>query len=93
MSKLNSRPVDPRDQRWEVWTPRYRVHFWKSGSTTGWASREFEVWDGDVVEVLDWAEAHADDGESFTVFAVVGEDDRLGLARLAGAEPTRGSDA
>src|SRR5689334_9841166 len=27
MSKLNARPVDPRDQRWEVWTPRYRVHF------------------------------------------------------------------
>jgi hypothetical protein len=39
-------------ERREVWHPAYQVHFWKSISPTGWQSREFEVSNGDVVEVL-----------------------------------------
>jgi hypothetical protein len=92
MSKLISRPIDPRDQRWEVWRPTYRVYFWRPVSPTGWGSREFEVSGGDIVAILDWAERHADHGETFTVFVVVGEGDRLGLVRLAGDDPTRASD-
>lgn len=92
MSPPSSRPVDPRGQRWEVWHPTYRVYFWKSISPTGWQSREFEVSDGDIVEVLDWAEGAADEGERLTVFAVVGDGDRLGVIRLAGEDPTRPRD-
>jgi hypothetical protein len=92
MSKLISRPIDPRDQRWEIWRPTYRVYFWRLVSPTGWGSREFEVSGGDIVAILNWAERHADRGETFTVFVVVGEGERLGLVRLAGGDPTRASD-
>jgi hypothetical protein len=71
----------------------YRVHFWRPVSHTGWRSREFEISGGDIVAVLDWADRHADDGETFTVFAVVDEADRgLGLVHLTGGDPTRASD-
>ena len=92
MSTLISRPADPRDQRWEVWDPTYRVCFSTRVSPVGWKSREFEVSDGDIVEVLDWAEWDADDGEIFTVFAIVGDGDRFGVVRLAGEDPTRSRD-
>jgi hypothetical protein len=92
MSKVISRPIDPRDQGREVWRPTYRVYFWRPVSPTGWGSREFEVSGGDIVAILDWAERHADGGETFTVFVVVDEGDRLGLVRLAGVDPTRTSD-
>ena len=91
MSKLSSRPVDPRDQQWELWHPRYRVCFWKPVSSTGWESREFEVSGGDIFEVLDWARGSARDGETFAVFAVVGDAEGLGVVRLTGDDPTRAS--
>ena len=73
VTEVRARPVDPRDTRWEVWNPRFRVHFWGSFGQI-WASREFE---------------HADGGETYTVHCVVEGADGTGLVRLAGTDPTR----
>jgi hypothetical protein len=93
MSNLTSRPIDPRDTGWDVWNPAYRVYFWRRVSSTGWASREFELSGGDIVAVLGWATRHTNDGETFALFAVVEGSGRPGLVRLAGDDPTRASDA
>ena len=89
MSNLTSRPIDPRDTGWEVWNPAYRVYFWRRVSATGWGSRELEVSGDDIVAVLDWATRNANDGETYTLFAVVDYGDERGLIRLAGHDPTR----
>jgi hypothetical protein len=89
MSNLTSRPIDPRDTGWEVWNPAYRVYFWQRVSATGWGSRELEVSGDDIVAVLDWATRNANDGETYTLFAVVDYGDERGLIRLAGHDPTR----
>jgi hypothetical protein len=86
--ELDARPVDPRDTGWEVWDPRYRVYFWRPYGG-GWASRSFEVSGADAYAVLDWATRHADDDETYTLFAVADHDDERGLVRLAGSDPTR----
>ena len=52
MTEIQVWPVDPRDQRWEVWSPRFRVSFWRL-TVDGWASREFELAATDVVAVLE----------------------------------------
>jgi hypothetical protein len=80
--------VDPRDTRWEVWDPRYRVYFWRALEQS-WASREFELSAADVVDVLAWAADHADAGKKYTVHCVVEAADGPGLVRLAGTDPTR----
>jgi hypothetical protein len=81
-------PVDPRDTRWEVWNPRFRVCSWRSLGQS-WASREFELSAQDVVAVLAWAAEHAEGGETYTIHCVVGGADGTGLVRLAGTDPTR----
>jgi hypothetical protein len=85
---LEAHPVDPRDQRWEVWNPTYRVHFWRPLGD-GHSAREFEIAAGDVEEALAWVGEHRDVEETFALFAVVSRDDDLGLVRLAGTDPTR----
>ncbi len=89
MSHLTSRQIDPRDTGWEVWNPAYRVYFWRPISASGWGSREFEVSGDDVAAVLDWAARNANEGETYTLFAVVDYEDELGIVRLAGHDPTR----
>jgi hypothetical protein len=88
VSELQVRPVDPRDTSWELWDPRFRVHFWQSLGQ-GWRSREFELTGGDVVAVLAWASEHAHELESFTVHCIVESADGTGLVHLAGDDPTR----
>ena len=85
MPELNARPVDPRDTRWEVWSPAYRVFLW-SRSNEAWASREFEIGAADVDDVLDWIREQSD-AEMFTLYATVDRGDDLGLVRLAGHGP------
>lgn len=80
--------MDPRDQRWDVWQPAYRVYFWRSWQGS-YASREFELSGGDVLEVLWWADRNAEDGETFILDAAVSTSEGLGLIRLAGDDPTR----
>jgi hypothetical protein len=89
MPDLNASPVDPRDIRWEVWDPAYRVHFWRRLGSGGWGSREVQVSATGVSEAAEWADLHANDGETYTLFAVVDRGDGLGVVRLAGQDPTR----
>jgi hypothetical protein len=83
---VDVRPVDPRDTRWEVSTPTYRVYFWNADLV----SDEYElVGARDVHEVLAWAEANAGPGRTYWLSVRV--DDRNGepgLLRLAGHDPT-----
>jgi hypothetical protein len=73
--------VDPRDETWDVWAPRYRVYFW-----AGTASDEYEIADADVGQVIEWAEGERGN-RTYTLYVCV-EKDGLGLVRLAGADPT-----
>jgi hypothetical protein len=88
MSDLTAQLVDPRDCRWEVWSPAYRVYFWLPIGDA-FSSREFQISDADVATVLEWADLHANGDETYTVFAVVDRGNDLGLVRLAGDDPTR----
>jgi hypothetical protein len=88
MADLDARPVDPRDRRWEVWNPRYRVHFWRRVGD-GYASREFDIASGEVDAALAWIGAERAGDETFTLFALVDRGDDRGQVRLAGSDPTR----
>ncbi|MGC4748744.1 hypothetical protein ACLQ28_24280 [Micromonospora sp. DT201] len=79
---MDIRTVDPRDQTWEIWQPKYRVHF---HDKTG-AAEEYEVEGVDVSQVMAWA-AERCDGRTFVVYACV-PCGGLGLLRLAGIDPT-----
>jgi hypothetical protein len=85
---LGASAVDPRDTRWEVWDPRYQVHFWREVGDA-YSSRELEIAANQVAAALSWAEAEQADDETFTLFAVVDRGDGRGLVRLAGNDPTR----
>lgn len=75
--------VDPRDTRWEVAAPVYRVYFCTDGGTD-----EYQVSDADVPEVLAWAEADARRHRTNYVVYVRSEHPihGPGLLRLAGWE-------
>jgi hypothetical protein len=88
MPNLDARPADPRDARWELWNPGYRVYFWRRAGDA-YASREFDVAPAEVDEVLAWIDEHRLDGETVALFAVVDRGDGLGIIRLAGVDPTR----
>lgn len=88
VTALKVRPVDPRDQRWEIWQPEYRVYFWRA-ERGSYVSREFELSGGDVLQVLSWADGNAAEGETYVLHVAVGTADGLGLIRLAGVDPTR----
>ena len=86
-------PVDPRDTRWEVDHPAYRVYFWHYEQPRdphgGWVSDEWQIEDADVDEVLNWARDNAD-GRRFVVYArvVCGQLGEPGLIRLLGTDPS-----
>lgn len=91
-----AQPVDPRDQRWEVPKPIYRVYFWERQAPeragSGWTSDEWRLEDTDIDEVLEWAQAKAA-SRRFVVYVEVteGQSDGLGLVRLCGTDPTEPS--
>jgi hypothetical protein len=89
MGDLTAIPIDPRDARWELWNPVYRVYLWRQLAGGAWASREYEIPAADVAAVLAWADENANAGESYAVFAVVGDGGERGLVRLLGEDPTR----
>jgi hypothetical protein len=89
MTDVEAHPVDPRDARWEIWNPAYRVDLWKHLGREAWESREFQLSAPDVVSAIEWADTHAIDGETYTLFAVIEWGDAAGLVRLAGQDPTR----
>jgi hypothetical protein len=97
---MDVRQVDPRDIGWEVDSPSYRVYFWERRpapavpSVSSWHADEFEITDvEDVTEVLAWAQETANPRRTYTVYVVVEGRGERGLARLAGADPTRPSDS
>jgi hypothetical protein len=76
--------IDPRDIRWEVPAPHFRVTFW-AGATHAY---EHDLADTDVLEALAWAEDNAN-GRTFTIGAVVPDQgDGPGLVHLAGTDPS-----
>jgi hypothetical protein len=86
------RPVDPRDTRWELDHPRYRVYFWQRHGDrpdSGWAGEEWEVAGADVREVLAWADQD-EARRAYTVYACCTSGGEPGLIRLHGTDPTAG---
>ena len=88
--------VDPRDTRWEVDRPVYRVYFWhQPGSAPGvvephvmWHCDEQRVSDAsDVEEVLGWARATARPDQTFVLYVEQTDAGRPGLVRLSGTDP------
>jgi hypothetical protein len=89
--KMQARPIDPRDTKWEVSPLSYRVYFWQRQGIARHRSDEFELDGvGDVGEVLRWANEHAE-GRTFVVYAAITRGGEPGLVRLAGIDPTENS--
>lgn len=80
---MDARAIDPRDQRWEVDRPAYRVHFVRADGGT----EEYELAGGDVLDALAWAHATSGAGRSFLLYARVDGPDGVGLVRLLGEDP------
>jgi ketosteroid isomerase-like protein len=86
------RGVDPRDTRWEVPHPIYRVYFWElqrpHDPRSRWVSHEWEIGDADIDEVLNWARDNAA-GRRFVIYVrvVSGQPGEPGLVRLLGTDP------
>ncbi len=78
---MQTSPVDPRDQTWEIDKPSFRVHFHDSDRR----SDEYEVRDAEVDEVVAWAQSGAR-GRTFVVYVCV-PFEGLGLVRLLGKDP------
>jgi len=88
--------VDPRDTRWEVDRPVYRVYFWhQPGSAPGvvqphvmWHCDEQRVSDADdVEEVVRWARETARPEQTFVLYVEHADAGRPGLVRLLGTDP------
>jgi hypothetical protein len=88
MPNLDARPVDPRDARWEMWNPGYRVCFWRREGDA-YASREFDIASAEVDDVLAWIDDNRLHEETFVLIAVVDRGDGVGIIRLVGVDPTR----
>jgi hypothetical protein len=90
------RSIDPRDVRWEITSPTFRVYFWEpqpapldvADHPVGYRSTEYEIRGADVPEVLAWADAIAPRRSTYVVYAVVDHSRERGLVRLAGNDPT-----
>ena len=94
---MDVRAVDPRDIRWEVDSPVYRVYFWTQPpappdvppEVVMYESNEFELTGAqDVHEVLAWADENAPAGAMYTLYAVMERNGGPGLVHLAGQDPT-----
>ena len=90
-------PVDPRDTRWEVDNPVYRVYFWHRPAVAPGSDQELWMWHceewrltgaADVHEVLAWANGPEARARVFELF-VESSRGELGLLRLAGTSPDR----
>lgn len=94
---MEASPIDPRDIAWELQDPTYRVYFWAVQSS---ASYEWRITDAaSVHEVIAWVEAERG-GCTYELFiehidrrsSGAGEwIEELGLIRLAGDDPTAGT--
>lgn len=85
--------VDPRDTRWEVSDPTYRVYFWEP---SGGACDEYELRGAtDTFQVIEWTQRLPRDHphlSGWTLDVWVSYTDRIdgpGLIRLVGGGPNR----
>jgi hypothetical protein len=81
MWAMDIRPIDPRDETWQIVRPRFRVYFW-----TDTASEEFELSGTTVHSAIEWAESRRGD-RTYTLYACA-DVDGLGLICLAGEDPS-----
>jgi hypothetical protein len=83
--------IDPRDTKWEVTYPTYRVTFWlqqrRNQHASEWASEEWSIKDADIDQVLAWAQDKAQT-RPFIIYAYIAASDGPGLIRLFGTDPT-----
>ena len=88
--------VDPRDTRWEVDWPVYRVYFWHQPPAPPGVAQEQVMWHcdeyrlseaTDVEEVLDWARSSARPDQTFTLYVEHRDAHGSGLVRLLGVDP------
>ena len=95
---MRTQRVDPRDTRWEIDSPDYRVYFWKRASgppdvpasLLGWESNEFLLTEvANVQEVMAWADQRVDPKGHYTLYVVVDGPNGPGLIHLSGTDPTR----
>ncbi len=77
--------VDPRDEAWDRWNVRYRVHFWSREGH----SAEYEVTDADVPKIIAWATQQAEHlNQTYSVLAVEPiAGGGVGVLRLCGWDP------
>ena len=78
---MNVTPVDPRDQNWEIASPKYRVYFWE-----GTAADEYELDACDVAQAEAWAQANRGT-RTYTLYVCVPVDG-LGLVLISGVDPS-----
>ena len=97
LAGMDVAPVDPRDTKWEVSLPAYRVFIWTRSpaadevpaNARGWSCTESDVTNADVAEVLTWAQKSTPRDGRYTVYVRTTDNDEPGLLRLAGWDPTR----
>ena len=89
--------IDPRDTKWEVDSPVYRVYFWHQPpappgippETVMYHSDEYRLSDVvDVAEVLAWARTTARADQTFTLYVEHQDSGGPGLIQLMGDDPT-----
>ncbi len=83
---MEARPIDPRDVRWEVDYPTYRVYFWRLRDSLSNEWRLTEV--VNVHDVLAWADARVQPGWTYQVFIEATGEQGLGAIRLLGLDPS-----
>ncbi|NEW42426.1 hypothetical protein GV794_25955 [Nocardia cyriacigeorgica] len=75
--------VDPRDGRWEVDDPTFRVYLW---DTDARCSYEYEITGAEVETVIEWVGKTITPGWRYTIYVVIDVDERggVGLVRIGG---------
>lgn len=98
---MEAQPVDPRDIKWQVGAPAYRVYFWDQAAAPpgvppermGWRLESMRLTSvRDVDEVLEWARAPERPSRRFVVYAEVTNTADPGLVWLLGDDPTVSDD-
>lgn len=87
-------PVDIAEARWVEDSPTYQVVFWKRMNDPEpplrpmwWSDATRLAGVGDIREVLEWAEAHAE-GREIAIYAELDRGKEHGNVRLLGIDPT-----
>ena|SRR5680860_1309061 len=93
-----SESADPFDVEWESRRPVYRVYVWSqpdviptrsNRADIAWHCTSWRFTDvADVHEVLQWATRNSALHNQITIYVETIDNERLGLVRIAGTDPT-----